>query len=220
MSMETPLHTYWRIRLHQVKEALENNHFGAYCVENKEEAHYVITNEILGKLKDIHRVARGDSLSFEATGLLDVIPDNPAYEWIDPFEEGLAEADMYERGRQALLSDLFFTGSNAVTESGLLVNLDGWGNRVGGLTFGPRHVVVVVGRNKIVPDLEAAMVRIKDYAAPVNAIRHQVKTPCVKTASCEDCNSPERICNAWTITEKSFPKGRIQVILINEDLGI
>ncbi len=220
MSMETPLHTYWRIRLHRVKEALKNNQFESYCVENAQEAKNVITSEILGTLNDIRRVARGDSLSCESTGLLDIFPDNPAYEWIDPFEEGLTESEMYERGRQALLSDLFFTGSNAVTESGLLVNLDGWGNRVGGLTFGPRHVIVIVGRNKIVPDLESAMVRIKDYAAPVNAIRHQVKTPCVKTASCEDCNSPERICNAWTITEKSFPKGRIQVVLINEDLGI
>ena len=220
MTLETPLHTYRRIRLHQVKEALEKNNFEVYLVENQEEAKYVITTEILGKLQDIHRVARGDSLSFEATGMLEFIRNDAAMECIDPFEDGLSEEVAYELGRQALLADLFFTGCNAVTESGMLVNLDGWGNRVGGLTFGPRHVVVVVGRNKIVPDLESAMLRIKDYAAPVNAIRHQVKTPCVKTGSCEDCNSPERICNSWTITEKSYPKGRIQVVLINEDLGI
>ncbi len=214
------MQTYWQIRLNRVKEALQHNNFEAYLVEDTTQAKHVIENEILANLKNVRRVARGDSLSYEATGMLEVIRNNAAYEWIDPFEAGLADEESYERGRQALLADLFFTGSNAVTESGILVNLDGWGNRVAGLTFGPRHVVVVAGRNKIVPDLEAAMFRIKDYAAPLNAIRHKVKTPCVKTASCEDCSSPERICNSWTITEKSFPKGRIQVVLINEDLGI
>ena len=94
------------------------------------------------------------------------------------------------------------------------------GNRVGALTFGPKHVIVFVGRNKIVPDLDTAMWRIKDFAAPANAMRLDCKTPCVKTSECADCNSPGRICNSWTITEKSFPKGRVTVVLINEDLGL
>jgi hypothetical protein len=94
------------------------------------------------------------------------------------------------------------------------------GNRVAGITFGPRHVVILVGRNKIVPDLEAAMVRIKEYAAPANAMRLDKKVPCVKTAVCEECNAPDRICNTWTITQKSFPKGRVKVVLINESLGL
>ncbi len=220
MTMEAPRQTYWQIRLNRVKEALQHNNFEAYLAEDPAQAKQVIENEILANLKNVRRVARGDSLSFEGTGMLEVIHNNAAYEWIDPFEAGLADEKSYERGRQALLADLFFTGCNALTESGVLVNLDGWGNRVAGLTFGPRHVIVVAGRNKVVPDLETAMFRIKNYAAPINAIRHKTKTPCAKTASCEDCNSPERICNAWTITEKSFPKGRIQVVLINEDLGI
>ena len=116
--------------------------------------------------------------------------------------------------------DLFITGTNAVTETGELVNLDMYGNRVAGITFGPRHVVILVGRNKIVPDLEAAMVRIKEYAAPANTMRLDKKTPCVKTSICEECKSPDRICNTWTITQKSFPKGRIKVVLINEVLGL
>ena len=126
-----------------------------------------------------------------------------------------------ERRRQALLVDLFLTGSNAVTESGWLVNLDMVGNRVGGITFGPRYVVLVIGRNKIVKDLDAAMARIKGYAAPMNAIRHEGwKTPCIKTSFCMDCSSPQRICNTWSITQKSYPKSRIKVILVNEDLGL
>jgi len=80
-------------------------------------------------------------------------------------------------------------------------------------------VVVLVGRNKIVADLEGAMSRIKNYAAPVNAMRLGKKTPCVKSSFCEECKGPDRICNTWIITEKSFPKGRIKVVLINEGLG-
>lgn len=94
------------------------------------------------------------------------------------------------------------------------------GNRIGGITFGPRSVVILAGRNKIVPDLEAAMKRIRNFTAPVNAMRLDKKTPCCKTSHCEDCKSPDRICNTWTITEKSFPKGRVKVVLINEDLGL
>jgi Fe-S-cluster-containing hydrogenase component 2 len=94
------------------------------------------------------------------------------------------------------------------------------GNRVGAIVFGPRCVVIMVGRNKLVSDLEQAMDRIKNLAAPANAIRHEQKTPCVKTSYCMDCNSPARICNIWTIHEKSYPKGRIKVILINQDLGL
>ena len=128
---------------------------------------------------------------------------------------------MIERRRRALLVDLFLTGTNAVTEQGVLVNLDMVGNRVAPMIFGPRTVVLVIGRNKIVRDLDEAMTRIKDRAAPLNAIRHTaLKTPCMKTSFCIDCSSPDRICNAWTIIEKSFPRSRIKVILVNEDLGL
>lgn len=116
--------------------------------------------------------------------------------------------------------DLFLTGSNAVTESGILVNLDMIGNRVAALIFGPKYVLIVVGRNKLVPDLERGMARVKNVAAPLNAIRHNCKTPCVTTSFCHDCQSPDRICNTWMITEKAYPKGRIKVVLINEDLGL
>jgi hypothetical protein len=94
-----------------------------------------------------------------------------------------------------------------------------YGNRVAAITFGPKYVVVFAGRNKIVSDLSDAMFRIKNYAAPVNAMRLDKKTPCVQSSYCEDCKSDNRICNIWTINEKSFPKGRIKIVLINEDLG-
>ena len=118
-----------------------------------------------------------------------------------------------------MLVDLFITGTNAVTEKGRLVNLDMIGNRVAAITFGPKNVIIMVGRNKIVADVDEAIERIKTYAAPVNVMRLEKKTPCLQTGVCQNCKSPERICNAWTISEKSFPQGRIKVILINEDLG-
>jgi len=139
---------------------------------------------------------------------------------IDTFDKTITREEGWERRRQSLLVDFFITGTNAVTESGMLVNLDMIGNRVGGITFGPKDVIVLVGRNKIVADLEDAVIRIKNFAAPANAMRLGMKTPCAKTSYCEECKSKDRICNNWTITEKSFPKGRIKVVLINENLGL
>ena len=141
-------------------------------------------------------------------------------EVIDTFVKNLPADEALDRRRKALLTDLFITGTNAITETGFLVNLDMTGNRVAGITFGPKNVILLVGRNKVVPDIDDAMFRIRNYAAPTNAMRLDKKTPCSKTSFCDDCSSPDRICNSWTITAKSFPKGRIKIILINQDLGL
>ena len=159
-------------------------------------------------------------MTFVATVLYDMLKGYPNAQILDTFDKSLSPEESLERRRQSLLVDLFITGTNAVTRSGELVNLDMIGNRVAGITFGPRNVVVMVGRNKIVEDLDAAIERIKDYAGPTNAMRLNKKTPCAKTSVCEECKSAERICNSWTITQKSFPKGRIKVVLINENLGL
>jgi L-lactate utilization protein LutB len=216
--MDEPIKNYWQIRLTHVKKALEGNNFEVFLVENAEGARKIILEEILPKI-EVKKISRGDSLTFEATGLHKEFRDDVSLDVIDPFEEDLSDDEAYERCRQALYVDLFFTGTNAVTETGKLVNLDGWGNRVAGLTFGPKYVVLLVGRNKIVPDVDEAMFRVRDYAAPINAMRWDYETPCVKTSFCEDCKSPQRICSTWTITERSFPKGRVKVILINEEFG-
>ena len=216
--MDEPIKAYWQMRLAHVKEALEGNKFEVFLAENTEEARKIVLEEILPKI-EVKTISRGDSLTFEATGLHKEFRDDASFDVIDPFEEDLSDDEAYERCRQALYVDLFFTGTNALTESGTLVNLDGWGNRVAGLTFGPKYVVLLIGRNKIVPDLDEAVSRVKDYAAPINAMRWDYKTPCAKTSFCEDCNNPQRICSTWTITERSFPKGRLKVILINEELG-
>ena len=210
---------YWELRLFNCKEALEENNFSAFIAETPSDSKKIIIDRILPEL-DVASVSWGDSMTLYAIDILPYFREKSEIRLIETFGETISREKSMERRKEAILTDLFFTGTNAVTESGMLVNLDMIDNRVGGITFGPKHVVIVVGRNKIVSNLEEAMNRIKNFAAPANAIRHGKKTPCVKTSFCMECQSPDRICNVWTIHEKSHPKDRIKVILINQDLGL
>ena len=217
--MKDFIEKYWELRLDRCKTALESNGFEVYLAGTPDDARDIMMTEIFPKT-GAKTVSWGDSLSLYSTGILDVMKQSPDLDVIETFDDSVPREEIIERRRQALLVDLFFTGTNAVTQDGMLVNLDMVGNRVGAIAFGPRYVVIVVGRNKIVSDLDAAMNRVKDIAAPINAIRHRIKTPCVKTAVCMDCKSPDRICNTWAVTQQSYPKGRIKVVLINRDLGL
>lgn len=218
--MPNPLDRYWQPRLEACRKALEANRFEAFVVESPDAARRLFCDTLRPQL-EVHSASWGDSLTLLATGILDDLRRDAAVSFIETFDRSVPRETLMERRRQALLVDLFLTGTNAVTETGQLVNLDMVGNRTGGITFGPRHVMIVVGRNKIVPDLARAMERVKHYAAPLNAIRHEGwQTPCRKTGRCLDCSSRHRICNTWTITEKSYPPGRIKVILVNADLGL
>jgi L-lactate utilization protein LutB len=217
--MEQPIENYNKLRLADLKAALESNNFDVYLAENKQEACKTVLEDIMPKLS-ARTISWGGSMTFMASGLYHQLKENPDLQVLDTSDKKIPAEEMLERRRQALLVDLFITGTNAVTEAGQLVNLDMIGNRICALTFGPKWVIVLVGRNKIVADLDEAMFRVKNYAAPVNAMRLDKKTPCVKTSYCQECKSPDRICNTWTITEKSFPKERVKVVLINEDLGL
>lgn len=217
--MDKPVENYWRKRLEAVREALEANNFSAYVAQSSDDAISLVCEKIIPET-GAKKISWGGSMTFTGTGLYEKVKAMTGFEFIDVFDKGIPKEDVIEWRRRSLLADLFITGTNAVTESGILVNLDMIGNRVAAITFGPKDVVLVVGRNKIVPDVDEAMMRIKNFAAPANAMRLDKKTPCVKTSFCEDCKSPDRICNNWTITEKSFPKGRIRVVLINQDLGL
>jgi LUD domain len=216
--MDKPIDKFWRTRLTDLKKVLDSNNFEAFVAENIDEVKNIVLEKIIPEISP-KSVSWGGSLTFTATGLYDTLKKRSDLKVLDTFEKNLTPEESLERRRRSLLVDLFITGSNAVTEIGQLVNLDMIGNRICGITFGPKHVIILAGRNKIVPDLDAAMFRIKNYAAPVNTMRLDKKTPCAKTSYCEECKSPDRICNTWTITEKSFPKGRVKVILINDDLG-
>lgn len=218
--MKESIEYYWNKRLDKCRESFTNNNFDIYITETTSTANNLIKETILPRLS-FESISWGDSISMLSTGILNDIEKDDSVTIIKTFEQGIPREEIIERRRKALLVDLYFTGSNAITESGQLVNLDMVGNRVAALTFGPKNVIIVVGRNKIVKNVDEAMFRIKNYAAPVNAIRHTgFKTPCIKTSYCSDCISPDRICNTWTINEKSYPKGRIKIVLINEDLGL
>lgn len=166
-------------------------------------------------------VSFGDSMTLYATGMIDWLRSQNRYPLIDTFEAGVPFRQLIERRRQALLCDTFLTGINAVTLTGELHWLDMIGNRIAPIAFGPRHILLTVGRNKIVADTAAAYERIRTQAAPQNVARHEgMVTPCAKTGVCHDCSSPHRICNERLILHKCHPAGRITVILIDRDLGL
>jgi L-lactate utilization protein LutB len=216
--MQAPIENYLQIRLNELKKVLEANNFEVFIAANAAEAKDIVFNAIIPQTAP-KTVSWGGSMTLRDTSIKDALLKEPAFTVLNPEAPFLSPAEAYEVRRQALLVDLYFTGTNAVTEDGQLVNLDMTGNRVGALHFGPKNVVVLVGRNKIVHGLEEAMVRIKNYVAPTNVMRLDKKTPCLTTSVCQNCRSSERICNVWTITEKSFPKNRIRILLINQDLG-
>ena len=217
--MKNPIDNYWKLKLENVKEALESNNFEVFIADNSVEASKIVLKNIIPAI-DIKSISWGGSMTFVGTGLYDNLKDQKDFKILDTFDKSLSNDEKTQRRREALLTDLFITGTNALTEDGYLVNLDMIGNRVGALTFGPKNVIVLTGRNKIVPDIESAMERIKNYVAPTNVMRLDMKTPCIKSGECSECKSSARICNTWTITQKSFPKKRVKIVLINEDLGL
>lgn len=217
--MKNPIDNYWKLKLENVKEALESNNFEVFIADNSEEASKIVLEKIILN-ENIKSMSWGGSMTFVGTGLYDALKDQKKFKILDTFDKSLSNDEKTQLRREALLTDLFITGTNALTEDGCLVNLDMIGNRVGALTFGPKYVLVLTGRNKIVPDINTGMERIKNYVAPTNAMRLDMKTPCVKTGECSECKASARICNTWTITQKSFPKKRVKIVLINEDLGL
>ena len=171
----------------------------------------------------------GDSVTLYQAGIITELDKRKTNLLLHPFyHDGVVDypesrRDVVKKGRDILASDYYLTGTNAVTMDGKLVNTDGLGNRIAGLFFGPRKVIVVAGINKIVSNLEQALERIKTVAAPINAYRHHLKhgfplTSCAASGTCNDCHSPSRICN-YTVIVEYQPSQRIQVVLIGQKLG-
>lgn len=175
--------------------------------------------EILAMLPAGTKVFRCGSVTTASMDLWQGIGKISGVEIIDPFQPGLSPEDSMELRRKGLLADVMITSTNAITLDGKLVNLDGLGNRVAAMIFGPKKVILVAGMNKVVPDMDSAMARTKHYSAPVNAMRMGIQTPCTANGICVDCKTPARICNAWSIIEGQRIKGRIHVKLVGENLG-
>ncbi len=222
---------YYKQRALKVIENLQKRSMNGCYADNRAEA----LSAAMGLIPPGAVVARGDSISVEQIGLLEEIIKRNQNKVIDPFKtdnEGHwpEETERQRMMRDTFSSDIFITSSNAITLDGKLVNIDGFGNRVSAMIYGPVKVILVIGVNKIVKDLEAALERVRQFAAPVNAYRHYLHShgkdfanlPCVKTGGCVGCNQEERICNYTVIIDGAMPyhKGRINVILVNEDLGI
>jgi hypothetical protein len=176
-------------------------------------------NEILKMIPEGGSVFRCGSMTAVGMGLWEEVARLPRVELIDPYGSELSSEEGLALRRRGMTADVMIAGTNAITLDGKLVNLDGMGNRVAAMAFGPKKVILVVGMNKVVPDLESAIARIKHYAAPVNAMRVGVKTPCVENGLCTDCKMPQRICNMWSIIEGHMIEGRVHVKLIGGILG-
>ncbi|MBO4950973.1 MAG: lactate utilization protein [Clostridia bacterium] len=200
-----------RLKMERTAEALRDNNMYCECVDSTEEALEIIESF----LDEGDTVAVGGSMTLDDMGVLDMLRDG-RYNFLDRYEEG---ADVQKIFRDSFSADVYLTSSNAITENGELYNVDGNGNRVAALIFGPKSVIVVAGYNKIVKDIEAAKVRVQEIAAPANATRLGCQTPCTKTGHCMNCASPQRICATAVITGRQRVQNRIKVILIGEELG-
>ncbi len=176
-------------------------------------------DEIIEMIPPGATVFRCGSMSAVGMGLWDSIAALPGVTLIDPYRPELSPEEAMELRRRGLTADVMIASTNAITLDGRLVNLDGMGNRVAAMAFGPKKVILVVGMNKVAPDLESAVARVKHYAAPVNNIRYGLKNPCVETGLCSDCKTPQRICNMWSTIEGHMIKDRIHVKLVGENLG-
>jgi len=176
-------------------------------------------DEIIEMIPPGATVFRCGSMSAVGMGLWDSIAALPEVNLIDPYRPELSPQEAMELRRRGLTADVMIASTNAITLDGRLVNLDGMGNRVAAMAFGPKKVILVVGMNKVAPDLESAVARVKHYAAPVNNIRYGLKNPCVETGLCSDCKTPQRICNMWSTIEGHMIKDRIHVKLVGENLG-
>jgi L-lactate utilization protein LutB len=208
---------YNGLKVEKTLEALKKNGFEALYTPTKKEA----VSKVLDFVVPEAVVGIGGSVSLRELGLPDLLRSR-GHEVADHWEAGRRGAtsdDVLEIRRQQINSDVFITSTNAVTENGELINIDGGGQRVAAMIFGPKRVVVVAGVNKIVGDLKEGLYRVRNVASPMNARRLNRKTPCVVTGVCSDCDSPDRICNATTIIHKKMGNTDTAIILVGEKLG-
>ena len=209
-----PKQNYFDKRGEVLVKNLRSRNFEAYYCATRDEA----LEKAISLIPTGSVVGWGGAASAQDIGLLDVMRTGD-YREIDRdkapnMEERIAAM------RQCLLSDVFITGANAISMDGQMVNIDGNGNRVAAIVFGPKSVIVVAGMNKVVDTVEDAVVRARTVAAPINKQRFPAATPCMATGSCADCNSEGCICNQILITRRnSGAPGRIKFVLVGEDLG-
>lgn len=205
-----------RLKMERCAEALRHNNIFCECVENTEEALDVISSLITPG----DTVAVGGSMTLLEAGVIDMLR-NGTYNFLDRYQSGLTPEEITDIYKKSFFCDVYFTSSNAITEKGELYNVDGNGNRVAAMIYGPKSVIIVAGYNKIVKDLEDAKKRVCEIAAPANVARLKLDAPCAQTGRCVNCQSPSRICATAVTIGHQMPrfKDRIKVILVGEELG-
>ena len=195
-----------------VVKNLKARHFDAYYCTTKEEA----KDLVLSLIPESDTVGWGGSMTIDALGVKDELRKRGQTLFDRDTCKPEERMDMFKK---SLTAGTFLTGTNAITETGELINVDGTGNRVAAIAFGPDSVIVVTGMNKLVKNVMDGAARARNLAAPINAARFGNPTPCVETGCCADCLSEKSICNVIVRTRMSKPAGRIKVVLIGENLG-
>lgn len=213
-------------QLQRVMKNLELNNMKAYYAEDKAAVCKTVREMLFGGAV----ITAGGSVSLKESGVWDII-SSPEYKFYDRLKPGISEEERLEAFRAAIGCDFFFCSSNAVTENGELVNVDGSANRISSIVFGPKKVVMIVGVNKIVRDVDEGLLRIKRTAAPKNCVRLDKDTPCRTTGRCasleksecpsmtDGCRRTERICADYLVCARQCEKDRINVIICGEKLG-
>lgn len=211
--MADPKQKYYEKRGQVLVKNLVSRHFEAYYCPDKASA----LQKALELIPKGATVGWGGALSAQQIGLLDAV-NNGEYNAIDR-DKCATPQEREQAMKNCLLSDVFITGANGLSLDGQMVNIDGNGNRVAAIVYGPTNVLVIAGMNKVMDTLEAAYNRARTVAAPMNKQRFPLMTPCEVTGSCANCKSENSICNQLLITRNSKPAGRIKVILVGEELG-
>lgn len=212
--MTTPKEIYYEKRGKQLVKNLRSRHFEAYYCANRAEA-LAKALELIPKGSSI---GWGGAMSCQQIGLQDALRKGE-YTVFDR-ESCTTAAEKEQLAKECMFADFFLTGANALSLDGQMVNIDGTGNRVAALIYGPKNVLVVAGMNKVEDTLEAAYRRARTVAAPMNQQRFQLPNPCSVTGSCGDCKCETSICNQIVITRNCRPAGRIKFILVGEALGL
>lgn len=202
-----------RMLAEKIIKGLESRNMEGFFAESKEEA----LEAVLKLIPEGSSIGWGGSVSVDAIGIKEALASGN----FQIYDRNVCKTEEEKRETElaVLGSDFMLCSTNAITEDGILVNIDGRGNRAAGIIYGPRTVIMVVGMNKVVKTLEDAWSRARNEAAPVNAQRFSIQTPCKKTGSCADCKSPDTVCCQFVVTRYSKVPKRIKVILVNEEMG-
>ncbi len=201
-------------KVKHVIDSLNKNNMAGYFVSNREE----LIGQLMLLIKKGATIGCGDSVTLEQMGIFDFLRQGD-YIFYDKYKAGLTSDEKRSIYLKNFNADVFITGTNALTLDGKLFNIDGNGSRVAPMIYGPKQVIIVVGLNKLVENVDAAIERTRQVAAPLDAKRLGKETPCTKLDKCIDCKHKQRICNDFVLITGQFDKDRIKVIIVNEILG-